>query len=212
MRENGRPRLLGGVDGNRRLTALTGLVLLALLLVELATVPGLRSHVTVHMFVGLLLLPLALLKLASTGYRFSGYYLRREEYRASGPPAILPRLLAPFLILTTLTLLGSGLVLTFESPSRQNGALALHKASFGVWLFLIGVHVLLNLKSLGRLLKADWTRRLPERTSSSLVAGRGHRLALLLVALVAGLVLALLTLPLDHHWASYFSQFRFGSD
>ena len=59
-------------DGNERLTAGVGLVLLVLAIVEVATVVfGLHSHLSLHVFVGLVLIPPVLLKLASTGWRFS---------------------------------------------------------------------------------------------------------------------------------------------
>jgi hypothetical protein len=203
-----------GPDGNERLTALAGLVLLALLLIELATIPGLRQHVTVHMFIGLLLVPPLLLKLASTGWRFSRYYSRNAQYQEKGPPQLVMRLLAPLLILASLALIGSGTLLVFETPAENSGALGLHKASFVVWLVLVSAHVLYYLPRLPGLLKADWSRRVrseqtevpTETPVGTVVAGRASRVSVTLVALLAGVVFALGTLPLDHHWASYLQQ------
>ena len=64
------PRSLNAVDANARLTAATGLVLLVLLPVEGVTLLSLRALLTVHMLVGVALIPPIALKLASTGYRF----------------------------------------------------------------------------------------------------------------------------------------------
>jgi hypothetical protein len=71
--DNRRGRL--NPDGNERLTAATGIVLLVLTIIELATILfGLHQFLSLHVFVGLVLLPPVLLKLASTGWRFSRYY------------------------------------------------------------------------------------------------------------------------------------------
>ena len=80
-------RFTGGVDGNARLTALAGAVLLVLLAVEGATILFLRPLLSVHVFVGMLLLGPVALKLASTGYRFVRYYTRqRASTSRKGPP------------------------------------------------------------------------------------------------------------------------------
>jgi hypothetical protein len=63
-----------GPPGNERLTASLGLVLLVLLGIETLTTLALHSYLPVHIFLGLLLIPLVALKLASTGWRFLRYY------------------------------------------------------------------------------------------------------------------------------------------
>ena len=109
---------LGGALGNHRLTSLVGLVLLLGLAVEGATIPFLGSLLSVHIFVGMLLLGPVALKLASTGYRMARYYTRGPEYVRLGPPAPLMRVLvAPVLVLSTLTLFGTG-VLLLAVPHR----------------------------------------------------------------------------------------------
>ena len=52
-----------GVEGNRRLTAMLGAVLLVLLAIEGGTIPFLSSLEVVHVVVGLILIPVVLLKL-----------------------------------------------------------------------------------------------------------------------------------------------------
>ena len=104
-----RARGFGGAEGNERLTAMTGLVLLVLLAVEGFTILRLGRLLTLHFFLGMLLL---------------------------GP----------------------------VGPGRQLGA---------------GRHA---------------------RRAIEVLGGRGARLALLITSLLAGLVIALLTVHLEGHW------------
>jgi hypothetical protein len=83
----------GGSVGNEQLTAVVAAILLLLLAIEGATLLQLRSLLTVHAFVGMLLIPVVALKLASTGWRMLRYYLGGEEYVRRGPPALLLRVL-----------------------------------------------------------------------------------------------------------------------
>ena len=64
---------LGGAPGNGRLTLFAALVLLVLLGVEVLTTLELPAYLSVHLFVGLVLIPLVSLKLASTSWRFARY-------------------------------------------------------------------------------------------------------------------------------------------
>jgi hypothetical protein len=148
-------RLRGGPEGNERLTSTTGLVLIGLLVVEAATVLSLSSFLSVHIFLGLLLLPPIALKLGSTGWRFASYYLRRTEYREKGPPALGLRLLAPPLVLATAVLFGTGVA--FLVVGHRGGLLTtVHAASFIVWGVLVSVHVLAYLARVAREGLADW--------------------------------------------------------
>ena len=67
-----------GPSGNERLTTSVGLVLLVLLALETLTTLALRSYLSVHIFLGLLLVPPVALKLASTGWRFMRYYTNNK--------------------------------------------------------------------------------------------------------------------------------------
>jgi hypothetical protein len=69
----------GGAEGNERLTALTGMVLLVLLAAEGVTILSVRRLLTLHLFLGMLLIGPVVLKACSTIYRFLRYY--------SGPPS-----------------------------------------------------------------------------------------------------------------------------
>lgn len=143
----------GGPAGNARLTAWTGLVLLILFLAELVTLLDVRGLLSWHVVIGTLLLPPALLKTGSTGWRMIGYYLGRRPYRRAGPPPMLMRLLGPLVVLSTLAVLGTGVALVLVGPEtsrngliavagQQVGLLMLHKASFVVWGAATGLHVL----------------------------------------------------------------------
>ena len=55
------------------------------------TIPQLRQFISVHLFVGMLLIGPVVLKLASTGYRFIRYYAGSVPYRVKGPPPALLR-------------------------------------------------------------------------------------------------------------------------
>ncbi len=61
----------GGTDGNERLTAATGVVLLVLLAVLGVTILRIGQLLWLHLFVGMLLIGPVLLKLTSTGYRIA---------------------------------------------------------------------------------------------------------------------------------------------
>ncbi len=107
-----------GPERNLRLTALTGAVLLVLLAVEGFTLLSLRAMLSWHIFVGILLVPVVLLKLGSTGYRFFRYYTHRPDYVRAGPPPLLLRLLGPVVVLSTLALLATGIALIAVGPGR----------------------------------------------------------------------------------------------
>jgi hypothetical protein len=176
-------------DGNERLTSSTGLVLLVLLAVETLTTLALRTYLNVHLILGLLLLPPVTLKLATTGWRFARYYTRNESYVRAGPPRMLPRMLAPLLVASTLALFGTGVAMIVVG--HRGGELrTLHTFSFIAWGVLIVVHILAYL---GRMLRdgtMDW-----RRNPVNVVAGVRSRRTLLVGALLAGVVLALTTLP-----------------
>src|SRR3978361_1126857 len=100
----------GGSEGNERLTAATAAVLLVVLALEGLTLLGGRQYLRPHIFLGLLLIPLVLLKLASTGWRLTRYYRRSEEYVRRGPPAILIRMIvAPVLVVSTISMIWTGM-------------------------------------------------------------------------------------------------------
>src|SRR4051812_49572720 len=76
----------GGPAGNARLTAWTGLILLVLFGAELVTLLDVRGLITWHAVIGVVLVPPALLKTATTGWRIVRYYTGNRGYRTAGPP------------------------------------------------------------------------------------------------------------------------------
>ena len=181
----------GSVEGNERLTAMSGAVLLVLFAVEGVTILSLRQMLTLHFFVGMLLLGPVVLKIASTAYRFARYYTGAAPYLRKGPPAPLLRLLGPLVVVTSLAVLGTGVALAFAGP-QQRQWLSLHKASFVLWFAVMTVHVLAYAPRLPRLLLSR-----PAARASQVLAGRGARWLLLAAALAGGLMVAALTLHLS---------------
>jgi hypothetical protein len=187
----------GGTTGNERLTAATGAVLVALLAVIGVTLLQLRGLLSVHLFVGMLLIPLVALKMGSTGYRFMRYYTANPDYRRKGPPPLLLRLIAPMVIVSTLVVLVTGVALLFVGPSSRDTLLPIHKISFFVWAAFTGVHLLGHLVELPAQLRGDYGR------SAALggdTTGRSGRVLALAGALVAGAVLAVLVIPEFGAW------------
>jgi hypothetical protein len=192
------PAVGDGVAGNARLTGGAAALLLVLLALEGATIPFIGRLVGPHIFIGMLLIPPVLLKLASTGYRFARYYTGDPPYRRKGPPPAAMRLLAPGVVVTTLALFATGLWLLFEGP-KNDAVVFLHKASFVAWFVLMSVHVLGHLLEVPRLAAPDW-RRAGGRDAA--LAGAGLRATLLAASVLAGLVLAGATLSLVAPWVA----------
>ena len=207
---SGPSRLLGGgVEGNGRLTAMTGAILIVLLAVIGVTILRMHQLISVHLFVGLLLIGPVLVKLGSTGYRFVRYYTSNPPYRRKGPPPLPLRGLAPFVILSTLVVLASGVALLVVGPGDRGSLKLIHKASVFVWAAVTAVHVLGHIPEM-----SDLLARSPRGAAGSLSGGdrngglgRGIALA---GGLVGGVVLALLLLPDFAAWVSAESVHQFG--
>ncbi len=188
----------GGVAGNTRLTAATAVVLLALLAVEGMTLLDLHSFLSWHIFVGMLLVPVVGLKLASTGYRFVRYYTRRPEYVRAGPPPLALRLLGPLVIVATVSLFATGVALAVLGPGGGI-VLGLHKASFIVWVGAMSLHVLGHVLRIPRLVG-------PDLRGGEGVPGARIRLGIVAAAVTTGAVLALATIPLIAPWTHRFGR------
>jgi hypothetical protein len=183
---------MGGAEGNARLTAATAAVLTVLLIAEGLTLFGVQQLLLPHFFIGLLLVPPVLLKLASTGWRMLSYYRHVDEYVRKGPPhAFLRMLVAPILVVATVVMFATGIA---AAAVGHGGLLVgLHKVSFVVWGISFGVHFLAHALKVPPLL------------------GRVGRLRGYVVAasLVVGLVVAIMAFPLAHHWHG---ELGFGGD
>jgi hypothetical protein len=195
----------GGTDGNERLTAAAGVLLLALFAALGVTIVRNEQLLWLHLFLGMLLIGPVLLKLASTGYRFARYYTANPAYRRKGPPATPMRLLAPLVVLSTVVVFGSGVALLFTGPSGRGTLFPIHKLSFFAWLAVMGVHVLGHLADLPAPLRADYGGAGGGLAGlSDGRPGRDGRVLALVGMLVAGLVLAVLVIPEFGAWVNGF--------
>ncbi|HEY3753959.1 MAG TPA: hypothetical protein VGL80_32605 [Pseudonocardiaceae bacterium] len=196
----------GGPAGNARLTAWTGTFLLVLFLVELATLIDVSGLISWHIVVGTLLVPPALLKTGSTGWRIVRYYTRREPYVTAGPPPMLLRVLGPLVVVFTLAVLGSGLALVAVGPVggrtpflRPLGypvsALTVHQGTFVVWAVVTGIH------TLGRLIPAYRIISRRGRTGEA-TPGRIPRAGALAIVLAVAGVAAAFVLGLSSAWST----------
>jgi len=181
-----------GVGGNARLTATVGIVLFIVLGLEGLTILSIRRLLGPHAFIGFLLIPPLVLKLASTGYRFARYYTRDTAYRLAGPPQIVMRLDAPILVATTTLVVLSGVILWFAG--NPHFWLTVHKGSFVLWFFATAIHVLGYLERAPSLMLDDLRDRPPVRGAST-------RRGLVLGSLVLGLVIGVVAVMV---WATPF--------
>jgi hypothetical protein len=184
--------------GNERLTAAVGLLVIAPVLVEIASVLlGVHTFMSLHVFVGLALIPAVLLKLTSTGWRFARYYTRRRAYVALGPPQAAMRLLAPLFVAATVVLFGSGVAMGLLHGHALLIARQLHGPASVIWLLLLGLHVVVYL---GRALRRATEDALPAKRRA--VRGASARAYALAIAVIGGLVLGGATVPAQHRWVN----------
>jgi cytochrome c oxidase subunit IV len=203
----------GGPAGNARLTAWTGLLLLLLFVAELFTLFNVQGLITWHVVLGVLLVPPALVKTASTGWRMINYYRHEPVYVRAGPPPMLLRILGPVVVLTTLAVLGSGLLLIALGPGSSRTQIVtfvgqrvdfvtLHQGFFILWGVATGLHVL------GRLVPAVQLAILHRRDSP--VAGRGARATLLIATVLAAVGAAALISTAIGSWGHGHRDYRLG--
>ena len=186
----------GGPDGNERLTSAIGLVLVVLLAVEAATTLDLHDYLDVHLFLGLVLLPVIGLKLASTGWRFVRYYTRNPAYRLKGPPHLFLRALAPLLVASTAVLFGTGV--TFLVVGHGGGLLlTVHAVTFVIWGVLVAIHTLAYLRLVATHGVSDW------RPSAASLGGAALRRYALAAAVAAGVVVGLATYSVQTGWLAH---------
>lgn len=186
-----------GVEGNARLTSATGSLLTLLLLVEGLTILSIRQLITIHVFVGMVLVAPVALKIATTMYRFGRYYLHDVAYVRRGPPHPVLRVLGPLLVLATVALLATGILLLTRRGGDGGTLLTLHKVSFFGWVVLMTVHFLCHVLESSRLTWQDW------RPTHQHVAARGRpmRLVALVATLLVGVALAAVVTP-GNSWSN----------
>lgn len=214
----------GGTDGNQLLTAQTGVILLVLLAILGVTILRIGQLLSVHMFVGMLLIGPVALKVASTGYRFARYYTLDPSYREAGPPAPALRLIAPLVVISTVAVFATGVALLLAGPSSRDLLVPLHKASFIVWIAFTAIHVIGHIAEVPGAISlryqglaqgfAEATEQLPgmRRAAKSALptdgvrewdahgTGRAGRMLSLSAAITAGIVLAIASIAWYGPW------------
>ena len=169
-------------------SALFGTALVILFLIEVLTVPIMSHAVAWHIAVGLIAVPLIVGKLTYSSMRFIGYYRGDERYLKAGVPWFPLRILAPFLVITTVLVIGSGVELDVAGPTSFS-ATFLAPAHFllsVVWFLLMAFHVAAYANRAARSTIKDMSYRLtkPRPTSSR------SRVAIFIATCAIGIVLA----------------------
>jgi hypothetical protein len=111
--------------------------------VECYTILRIGRLLTLHVYLGMLLLGPVVLKAGSVLYRFVRYYTGSEPYRRKGPHAL--RVIGPIIMVLTACVFGSRIMLAVVGPSYYGppgGWLEVHRISFIAWAFFIVIHVL----------------------------------------------------------------------
>ena len=181
-----------GPAANERLTAAAAVVLFVLVFLEGVTLVRIGSMMTLHVVLGLVLVPPVLVKLGSTGWRFVRYYTGHADYVRKGPPKRLLRMLAPALVLTTVVLFGSGIALV--AIHRPFGWLyVVHRYDFLLWFAVLAVHVLAYMWQVPGVLRRDVSSRPKYRSTSP--RGRLLRLWLVCGSILTGVALAAVLWP-----------------
>lgn len=176
------------VEANERLTALTGIVLLVMFVIEIVTVVlSPRRVLTLHVVTGLILAPVVALKLVSTMWRMVNYYRGVEIYRRKGLPSTLLRVLGPVLSVLTILVVTSGVVLIVGPHRAYGAALFVHKKILYFWLTALVLHVIAHVTDAVRATLRDIGRR--PRGS---VPGGGVRLGVVSACVLLGTAVGLL--------------------
>jgi hypothetical protein len=183
------------VQANARFTAQIAAILVVLLAIEGVTLVSVHRLVTLHVFVGMLLVPPVLLKMASTAWRFIRYYTGDPTYLQKGPPPLPLRILGPNVVVLTLLVFGSGVAFLLVPSSLRNQLLFVHKASFVLWFGAMTIHVLAHILETSRLAPADIMHRTRQQ-----VRGAGLRIWTVAGSLVVGAILGAVMLPTVGHW------------
>jgi hypothetical protein len=168
------------VMGNLILTSHAGLIILFALVLLYLSGLAFTPLRPVHFALGFALIPILVVKLASTAWRAISYYFGRGEYRAAGAPWLLPRLIAVPLAFAAVLATTSGVVLWAQGTDHGTWA-AIHTES----VIALGIVVLVHL--------AVYLRKALRASAKSLAAtviNRPEKVIVwaLLLALAAGAV------------------------
>jgi hypothetical protein len=174
--------------GNEALTSWTGLLLLPLLGLVGLTGVAFGSLWRAHFVVGILLVPVIGMKLATTTYRAARYYAGSKKYRAAGPPELSARLLAPVLIAVTVIAMWSGIVMWFNNTQDRPWS-TIHTDAVVVMGGLVGIHVLLYIPKAVRAVLRDLSHVRRGRRPTAL------RISVVTAVLVVGIIVGFATQP-----------------
>ena len=173
-------------------------MLLVLFAAEGVTILAVRQLLTLHFFLGMLLIGPVLLKASATIYRFIRYYTGAPDYRRKGPPALPLRLLGPCVLLTSFAVIGTGVVLGYAGHDVGLWLFA-HKAAFVLWFAVMTIHVLAYAWRLPRLIAGDLRSSAGHR-AREVLAGRRARWLLLTASVLTGVLLGGLTFHQAGAW------------
>jgi hypothetical protein len=136
---------------NRYAIARTGLILLGLIGLQAFTLINVGGLIFMHISTGVGILVFVVVKMRSVTRRFVRYYRKDADYRKAGPPVLLARVMAPFLVLATVALLLSGIWILVSQGDAQ--VMQVHETSFVVWLVLVGLHLVIYVPKLRGILR-----------------------------------------------------------
>jgi hypothetical protein len=182
-----------GVEGNARITAVLGVILVVAFVAELVTVLSVNELFTWHVFIGLFIVPVVCVKLATTGYRFYNYYKGTPPYRRKGAPHPILRISAPLLVLSTVLLLVAGIVALAVGPRHSDTWITIHQGSAIAWVTLVVVHLIGHALETWRLTNAEVRANPP-------LPRRGARTTVVAAGLVVGLLLGIASLGWTDAW------------
>jgi hypothetical protein len=174
--------------------------ILILFVIEVVTVVLRVTNVlSLHIAIGLLLVPPVLLKLGSTTWRLANYYRGMSAYRQRGAPPMLLRVLGPILGILTTLLLASGIALIVGPGWMHTGALAIHKVTYYLALVAVAIHARAHFTEAVHLTARDIARR-----ARILVPGVRYRWTAVVSGLLLGALIALAltgqATPYLHHY------------
>ncbi len=199
------------VTAGARFSALFGVTLLVIFVFELLTVPFIAGAVGIHIIIGLVAVPLVLVKLATAAYRFTRFYAGDTEFVSAGPPWLPLRILAPLLVASTVLVIGSGIELVVAGPLSFSDTFlgAAHTLVSLIWFFLLALHALAYYLRSYHSARKDFQSVLRRVRSRKKREGAFLRVSTLVVTLVLGVLLAL---PFKSGIRMWEGAFRAGVD
>lgn len=188
--------MAGSTLGNERLTSSIAIIIFVLLFLEGLTILQVGALLNWHVFIGVVLIPPVVFKIASTSWRFARYYVGDPSYRRKGPPPTALRILGPVVIVLTFALFATGVALVVGAPaSLRPQLLQWHQLSFIAWFAVMTIHVLSHVSETLSAAPRDWLRRTRRQ-----VEGASARQWTVATSVALGIVSALWLTPYAAGW------------